>query len=164
MIWLLHLWRYLKDYDMYQRQLSEQKRSEKPSNLKRTRLVNTNTAQWQLPMAINCILEKHQDVFASQTNREKDQHEASLSWQTKCDVWPGWRKWDHLLPTKWDKASTSHHHSSNLQTMWHPHCSANAAFSHKIILHLLHADCSIFILIWSRISKCIANVAKNQIG
>ena len=69
---------------MYQRQLSEQKRSEKPSNLKRTRLVNTNTAQWQLPMAINCILEKHQDVFASQTNREKDQHEASLSWQTKC--------------------------------------------------------------------------------
>ena len=33
--------RYLKDFDMYQRQLSEQKRSEKPSNLKRTRSVNT---------------------------------------------------------------------------------------------------------------------------
>ena len=31
--------RYLKDYDMYQRQLSEQKRSEKPQNLKRTRFV-----------------------------------------------------------------------------------------------------------------------------
>ena len=66
---------------MYQRQLSEQKRSEKPSNLKRTRSVDTNTAQVQLPMAINGILGSHRDVFASQINRHTDQHEASPSWQ-----------------------------------------------------------------------------------
>ena len=48
-----NIFRYLKDYDMYQRLLSEQKRSEKQPNLKRSR-HNANSIMF---LVVTCIIQ-----------------------------------------------------------------------------------------------------------